>query len=297
MIDLSDHRLTFSFPEIHDDARLVLEFQRTLRMPHDAKKMPRLASRGRYRLYPVADYAERVPQHWLDHGGAMLPMYQSEAMWIGFRPAYSVAHGAFFPFAVQVGVGGLNALSGHRLGPGLDRWPQDFLEIVDASWLGGFRAGARGIRQFVAMPLGSDHVPIAGASTPGGFGELELVVFPMRRRSFDLRFPSHTRRERVGLTATVGDTLAGDREQGARGDMLGRQRIEEGLFPLADWQIDAGRRYRLRLVNSLHWCAITGGPPATTPPGLRGSRWSDAAFMAPSRLAPVQLQTSPPDSD
>lgn len=296
MIELSDYRLTFSFPEVHDDARLVLEFQRTLRIPYPTREMPRLPGLGRYRVYPVAEHAARVPAHWLHHDGAMLPMYQSEAMWISFRPAYSAFHAVFYPFAVQVVVDGVNAVSGHRFRPGLHRWPQDFLEIVDVSWLGGIRTPAHGVRQFVATSLGSGQPRTAVAPAAGGFGELELFVFPMRRRSFDLRYPRDAGFEPLGLGDTAGLTLAGDRERGVREDMLGAQRIEEGLLPPEDWQIDSCRRYHLRLANSLEWCAITGGPPTTTPPRFAGSLWTDSTFPPPCPAGPDRLGASPWDS-
>ncbi len=37
MIELKHNRLTFSFPEVHRQATLTIEFQRTLRIPDDDK--------------------------------------------------------------------------------------------------------------------------------------------------------------------------------------------------------------------------------------------------------------------
>ncbi len=37
MIELKDDALEFSFPEVHPEARLRVEFQRTLRIPDDEK--------------------------------------------------------------------------------------------------------------------------------------------------------------------------------------------------------------------------------------------------------------------
>ena len=102
MIDASNDQVTFSFPEVHPDARLVVEFQRTLRIPDGERDIPRLPSLGRYPVYTIDEHAQRVPRHWIDTGGAMLPMYQSEAMWLSFRPTYSLAHQAFYPFAVKI---------------------------------------------------------------------------------------------------------------------------------------------------------------------------------------------------
>ena len=135
MIELMNDQLTFTFGETHPDARIVVEFQRTIRIPEGGTEIPRLPSLGRYPLYAVEEYSHRVPSHWSDSGGAMLPMYQSEAMWLSFQPAFSVAHDAFYPFAVKVGLGGLDAVTGARWSSGLHQWPQDFMVVTFQSWL------------------------------------------------------------------------------------------------------------------------------------------------------------------
>jgi hypothetical protein len=37
MIELKNNHLVFSFPEVHPQAKLVVEFQRTLRIPDDGE--------------------------------------------------------------------------------------------------------------------------------------------------------------------------------------------------------------------------------------------------------------------
>lgn len=266
MIELSHDQVTFSFPEVHPDARLVIECQRTLRIPHGGRDMPRLPSLGRYPLYSVADHAARVPTHWYRHGGAMLPMYQSEAMWLSFRPAYSVAHQACYPFAVKLRVGDLDAICGRRWSEGMHQWPQDFLVIHDLSWLAGYQYGAEGIRQFVAMPLGCGYLPDDGASSPHRFGRLQIVIYPMSGEAFRARFPNDAERWRLESVPLARPTPElGNDHLSSEADALQRQAIEEGLFPLTDWDLRSPAAYALHLANSLHWCAITGGPPPTAP--------------------------------
>lgn len=272
MIELSHDQLTFSFPHVHPDARLVIEFQRTLRIPHGGGDMPQLPSLGRYPLYSVADYSHRVPTHWSSHGGAMLPMYQSEAMWLSFRPAYSVAHEAFYPFAVKIGVGGRDAVGGQRWSDGIHQWPQDFLVIAHQSWLGGYQTGNDGIRQFVAMPLGFGYLPDDSPNSPHRFGRLQLVVYPMGAQAFQSRYPSDAWQRRLASMPLPSPTQQCAGGLPAPGpDALERQSIEEGLFPLTDWDVQSSGSYSLHLANSLHWCAITGGPPPMTPPRPDGN--------------------------
>lgn len=272
MIEAHADHLTFAFPEVHPDARLTVSFHRTLRIPRSEREMPRLPSLGCYPVYTVEEHAQRVPRHWLDSGGAMLPMYQSEAMWLSFEPAYSIAHRAFYPFAVKIRAGGLDAIRGNRWTEGIHRWPQDFLAITDHCWLGGLHTGSRGIRQFVAMPLGSGYLPDDGVGSPNRFGRLELVAYPMRGETFDQRYPRTAWQEGlagIGVPEIVTPPESTQVHLMRDEDILQRQPLEDGLFPLADWKQEACDRFTLHLVNSLHWCAITGGPPPMAPPRPR----------------------------
>jgi len=287
MIELNNDELTFSFPGVHPDARLVVEFQRTLRIPGGAHEMPRLPSLGTYPLYTVDSFAHRVPRHWLETGGAMLPMYQSEAMWLSLRPTFSVAHQAFYPFAVKIRVGGLDAIRGQRWLEGVHQWPQDFLVINSHCWLGGYHDGGKGVQQFVAMPLGTGYMPENGNNSPNCFGCLEIVAYPMQGGAFAMRYPRDSWSQ--SLTAGMESQLAGDREHGADHDALQRQPVEEGLFPIADWDRATPGRYALHLANSLHWCAITGGPPPMAP--ARGRFDRHAIAMDTSQM--VEATPSP----
>lgn len=273
MIELTRNTLNFAFPAVHPDASLTLEFQRTLRIPGGEPAIPRLPSLGRYPLYTVDSFSHKVPKHWADSGGAMLPMYQSEAMWLSFRPAYSVAHQAFYPFATKIRVGGVDAVRGKTWSEGVHQWPQDFLVINDHCWLGGYHDGSKGVRQFVAMPLGTGYLPEPSNQIPATAGCLEIVVYPMQGGAFAIRYPRNPWTDRLeDLSVGIEDRLAGGRDHRGIEDALRRQRVEEGLYPLADWDGDSPSRYTLHLANSLHWCAITGSPPPMAPSRFDANR-------------------------
>ena len=40
MIELKNDSMVFTFPEVHPDAKLTIDFQRTLRIPDDGKDYP-----------------------------------------------------------------------------------------------------------------------------------------------------------------------------------------------------------------------------------------------------------------
>ncbi|HET7251238.1 MAG TPA: hypothetical protein VFI79_15405, partial [Gemmatimonadales bacterium] len=91
MIELREEQLVFTFPEVHREATASIEFQRTLRIPDDDRTYPLPPGLRRFPLRHVDDFAANVPPQWLEHGGVMLPMYQSEALWVLFQSDYPFA--------------------------------------------------------------------------------------------------------------------------------------------------------------------------------------------------------------
>lgn len=116
MIELKKDRLEFSFPDVHPKAKLTIEFQRTLRIPDDDRTYPLPPGLGQFPLRHVDDHANNVPPEWLQRGGVMLPMYQSEAMWLNFDSATINEHWASYPFAIKIATGKQCAISGERDG-------------------------------------------------------------------------------------------------------------------------------------------------------------------------------------
>ena len=93
MIELQNDSLVFSFPEVHPSATLKLHFQRTLRIPDDDSTYPLPPGLGQFPLRHVDDFGGQVPAQWIEHGGVMFPMYQSEAMWINFSSMHDGERG------------------------------------------------------------------------------------------------------------------------------------------------------------------------------------------------------------
>ena len=85
MIELKNDNLRFTFPDVHDHAAVSIEFQRTLRIPDDDDTYSLPPGLGQFPVRHVDDFAKDVPAAWLEHGGVMLPMFQSEALWLIFR--------------------------------------------------------------------------------------------------------------------------------------------------------------------------------------------------------------------
>ena len=151
MIELKKNELVFSFPGVHDHATMGVDFQRTLRIPDDDGTYPLPAGFGRFPVRHVDDHANRVPDQWMEHGGVMLPMYQSEALWMNFSGPNR------YPFAVKIAAGKIDAVTGKSWSNGLNRGPQDYVVVPKQPWLDGYCVKKGIIRQFVAMPLGMGY--------------------------------------------------------------------------------------------------------------------------------------------
>lgn len=233
--------------------RFAVTFQRTLRIPDDGRTYPLPPGLGRLPVFRVDDYRERVPPSWRERGGAFIPMYQREALWLGFHGA------AWKPNAVKVAVGGVNAISGSRDDDELHSDPQDYLVCPDQPWLDGIHGEREAVRQFVAMPLGlgySVESSITGAETLGG---IQITVFEPKPGKFpDERPPA----PETGPTR-MGKARATEMGIGAGGAI--KQKIYPDAYGIDTWDQSNRARVFVHLVNSALFMEITGLEPPPTP--------------------------------
>ena len=284
MIELKSDRLLFSFPEVHPEAKLEIGFQRTFRIPDDGKTYPLPPGFGFFPLCHVDDHARRAPAEWLEHGGVMLPMYQSEALWLLFTPRPVARRWTSYPFAIKVAAGKINAVTGKSWSNGLTTAPQDYMVSPRQPWLDGFCVKKGLIRQFVAMPLGAGYTAEEQLTGQAEHGGLQIVVYPMKREAFDRRFPEEDQETVVSCLAAPPEPMP---LRKARGAAMGlapggrmKQEIYSDPFGLDDWEQDEKGRCFIHIANSLVWREITGRQPPTTPPTAKeyskaGLPWFD----------------------
>ena len=103
-------------------------------------------------------------------------------MWINFKASQ--------PFAIQICVGTINAISGepiqadysttlHRLTKlGKGQQIQDYIVVPKQRWLDGIATTQGYVRQFVAMPLGSGYTVEAQVTGQDVAGGMQFVVIP-----------------------------------------------------------------------------------------------------------------------
>ncbi len=197
MKELQSNTLVYKFPAIHPNAELRITFHRTLRIPDDEKTYPLPPSLARFPLRKIDDFAERLPASSTKRGGVIMPMYQSEAMWISFDSQDIPGHWQSYPFAVKIATGKRCAVSGKKWKRKLRQSPQDYVVIPKQPWLDGFVVKKGVIRQFVAMPLGNGYTAEEQVTGEAEHGGLQITVTPMKWEAFERHYPKKSREERL----------------------------------------------------------------------------------------------------
>jgi hypothetical protein len=228
----SDNYIGINYGEL--DEVLTLRLNRTIRVPDNADTNVLPPSMGLFPLFKVQDYAAKMPEDMARKGGLFFPMYQREAMWVGFS--------ARMPFALKMYVGGVNAVSGFPMrenektrekrkkvleeGKGT---VQDYMVVPAQPWLDGIVSEDGKIRQFVAKPKGSGfsvEVQVTGEESVGG---IQIEVVPMRREvpeKMEVRYEDHQQKVILRTLVLKEKGLGGE---STWGDMKTVLREEFGL--------------------------------------------------------------------
>ena len=278
MIELNNDSLVFTFKKVHPKAKLSLQFQRTLRIPDDDREYPLPPGLGAFPLKHVDDFDQNVPATWIDHGGVMLPMYQSEARGTNCLTYTIINHDTGYPFAIKIAAGKINAVNGKSWTEGLVRNSQNYMVSPGQPWLDGYCVEKGVIRQFVAMPLGEGYNAEEQITAEARYGGVQIEVFPMKRKVFDSRFPKVKRHrmmdQEVMHSMVMQSTVGFDMGLAPGGRM--RQTIYEDPFDLEDWDLENRSRCFVHIANSLVWRAITGELPPTVP--FTAKEYTDHGF-------------------
>lgn len=261
MIELKNNALQFHFPQVHPDAQLSVEFQRTLRIPDDDKEYPLPAGLGRFPLSHVDDF-ENVPGRWKAHGGVLMPMWQAEAAWINFSGDY--------PMAVKVAAGKINAVTGDTWTNELSGVKQDYVVIPGQQWLDGFCVGEGLIRQFVAMSMGEGFTAEEQITGEADHGGLQIIAYPMRAESYEAILAERRRqaeRESHYFETRVTEyTSHYGLDFGMAPGGLMRQEIYTDHHGIDVWDQSAFSRCFVHLANGHQYHELTGQLPPDKPP-------------------------------
>jgi len=263
MVELKQDKLIFSFPEIHPNAVCQLEFQRTLRIPDDNNSYPLPPGLGRFALEHVEDHADKLPETWQKHGGVLLPMYQSEALWINFS-SRAIGHNEPYPFAVKIATGKINAVTGESWQNNLIQAPQDYVVVPEQPWLDGYCVQKGLIRQFVAMPQGHGFTTEEQISGHAEHGGLQIIVYPMKRTYYNALQQKAPPAFEMSC-CYLSDTF----ELGLAPGGLMRQEVYEDPYDFDVWEQTIHSRCFVHILNSQQWHGVTGRSMPQMPPSAK----------------------------
>lgn len=236
--------------------RFAVSFQRTLRIPDDGLAYPLPPGLGRFPIFKVEDYRDGLPASWGEEGGAFIPMFQREALWLGF-------HGAFWkPNAVKISVGRVNAISGEPFDRRLRADPQDYIVCPEQPWLDGIHSGHGTIRQFVAMPLGLGYTVEASMTGLETFGGVQILVFEPKPGRFPDAPPL---KPEGGAVRNAMPKLGGSPSMGLGAGGVMKQKIYPDSYGIDVWDEDNYGRISVHILNSAQFMEITGFNPPPTP--------------------------------
>ncbi|MBC8551731.1 MAG: hypothetical protein H8D23_18955 [Candidatus Brocadiales bacterium] len=257
MIELKHNELVFRLPEVHKDAICKIDFQRTLRIPDDNREYSLPPGLGRFQMEHTDDHSSKLSSMWAERGGVLLPMFQSEALWINFSGGY--------PFAVKIATGKVNAVTGEMWSNALVKEPQDYLVVPDQPWLDGYCVQKGLIRQFVAMPLGDGYTAEEQLTGSAEHGGLQIIVYPMKRELYEKMIKRNTDMVFEDVCCTM-KMMNAPSEMGLAPGGLMRQEIYEDEYGFDAWDLDASSRCFVHILNSNQWHNVTGKPVPSSPP-------------------------------
>ena len=266
MVELKENQLIFRFPEVHEHAICRINFQRTLRIPDDNREYSLPPGLGRFHLAHVEDYKDNLPETMSKRGGVMLPMYQSEAMWINFSAGTHQ-----YPFAIKIAAGKINAVTGENWNESLHEGTQDYVVLPEQPWLDGFCVQKGLIRQFVAMPLGEGYTAEEQVTDKAEYGGLQIMAIPMKRSLYEELLKQKEEQAELNMMLFSRNDIVCEQEYSmgyAPGGLM-RQQIVEDEHGADAWDIENASGCFVHAMNSEQWSNITGQDTPGKPPSAR----------------------------
>lgn len=259
---LESKSLLFTFSELGENVSLNISFQRTIRVPDDGEEYPLPAGLGSFPIKHIEDYSKKLPGTWASHGGIMLPVHENEALWIKFTSSYIQNRRTRYPFAVMIGTGKINAVSGTYWDGILNCQAQNYIVVPTQPWIDGYRVGDGIVRQFVSTPLGGGvtvEEQLTGCDVNGG---IQIQVIPMNLCYFEERYPVVSEEEFYSLKYSLRKGSSGI---GAGGII--KQKIYPDPFEVGCWNHNICSRVFVHLLNADIWEDVTGETPPPKPAG------------------------------
>lgn len=259
MPTLEKDHLVFRFPKIEERAKVQISFNRTLRVPDDGPTYPLPSGLGRFAVRHVEDYSHKLASETVSRGGVILPMWQSEAMWLDFY-SWRLERGLDFPVAIKIAAGKINAVSGEPWRHNLSRSPQDYVVAPPQPVLDGFAVDREIVRQFVATSLGEGISVEEQLTDCAEWGGIQILVVPLKFTKWEAILREWEKEEEIRRKqpdSGIRFSLA-PRKIGLTGGGNVRQQIYVDPFDVEDWDMESAERVFVSIVHAKDWFKTTG---------------------------------------
>jgi hypothetical protein len=125
---------------------------------------------GRLPIHAGTTLPQLADGAWNRDGHFVVAMRPQEAAWLQFQGKLLT------PYALKVGVGDVDAITGLAWDAVLRKSPQNYVVCPYQPWLDGFKVGPAVVRQFVAVPIGAG-LSVEQQQAGGEVGGLRLASF------------------------------------------------------------------------------------------------------------------------
>lgn len=160
---------------------LEITFHRTVRVADGRTPSNLPPSLGTMKTYKVAEYEGKCPESW-EKDAVFVALHDTEALWVSFHSPH--------PVAILAGAGGLNALTGEKLGTKLAEG--NYLVAPPQPWLDGWKSNDGCVYQFVASPYqGGKGITVAEQliGEESRTGAIGLAVFEPKDANLGVTHP------------------------------------------------------------------------------------------------------------
>ena len=270
MIYLDRDSLEIRFPEVHENAGMRIDFQRTLRLPDNGESHHLPPGLGRFPLRHIEDFDLGDNNHLKKRGGVVMPMFQADALWLNFA-SINVTGEADYPIAVKIGTGKICAISGDEWVTNLNQNPQDYVVVPDQPWIDGYNVGQDIVKQFVAAPLGHGFTVEEQLKSEADTGGIQIQAFPMKKEFYDLLNKSleeETHFEEINYSMSFPSMCMeapADFSMGLAAGGSMQQEIFEDSHNFEAWDLRETSRCFVTIANAEQWIDLTGEEPPITP--------------------------------
>ena len=275
MIYLENDSLEIRFPDLHENAGVKIDFQRTLRLPDNGETHHLPPGLGSFPLRHIEDFDLGSNNNLKKRGGVIMPMFQADALWINFQ-SINITGEEDYPIAVKIGTGKVCAVSGDDWIPSLNRDPQDYIVVPDQPWIDGYNVGKDVVKQFVAAPLGQGYTveeQLKSGTTTGG---IQIQVFPMKREFYDMLNRPDEEFIEMSLSEVKFCLAPLSLEMGLAAGGSMHQEIYEDPHKFDAWDLRQTERCFVTLANAEQWIDHTGEEPPLSPIGA--NEYTDAGL-------------------